>query len=325
MPGCLECSRPNKPSLVGLRDFYEEGETVTFNWTSTTNTTHYNLVIELRNDDGSYRVIYRKNYAASGEVVSFGEGYYRASVQSYNSNCWEADGSDWVHIISDYSYFQVNKPVNPPVLIPLSGAAINSQTRQITGLTAGGTTATFEQNCVTVSGGSLEYEYPTAKQVMGTGTKVKVYDVEQQLVDTYTVVIFGDIDGDSWYDGTDAYFVSLVANGLISQSAWTAAQLAACDANHDGNIDAADVALIERAGLLLNDIDQTASHEELETNSVYLEYCSLIDQTVEIIEPDQPAEPAEPRHAAQNILAWFRNLFIIVLNWIYRIFNLQTA
>ena len=160
---------------------------------------------------------------------------------------------------------------------------------------------------------------------MGTGTKIKVYDVEQQLVETYTIVIFGDIDGDGWYDGTDAYFVSLVANGLIPASALTEAQRMAADANHDGNIDAADVALLEQAGLLLNDIDQTATQEELKTNSVYLEYCSLIDQTVEIIEPDQPTATAEPQPTTQNILDWFSDLFQIVLNWIYRIFHLQMA
>ena len=216
---------------------------------------------------------------------------------------------------------------NPPVITPVSGAAINSQTHQITGLTAGGTSAGFEQNYVSVSGGSFAYEYPTAKQVMGTGTKIKVYNIEQTLVDTYTVVIFGDIDGDGWYDGTDAYFVRLVANGLIARSALTDAQLAACDANHDGTIDALDVALIEKAGLLLAQVDQALPSEELQTNSVYLEYCSLIDQSVEITEPatDEPAQIAEPRPAAQSILARFSNLFQIILNWIYRIFNLQTA
>ncbi len=248
--------------------------------------------------------------------LSFAEaGSYRALVQTWNESG---------NVISEYISFVV-KPSAFLVIPDGSSAIIDKNTHQITGLTAGGTAAGFERNYVSVSGGSFEYEYPTAKQVMGTGTKIKVYDIEQQLVDTYTVVIFGDIDGNSWYDGTDAYFVSLVANGLISQSTLTDAQLAACDANHDGVIDANDVVLIEKAGLLLNDIDQNAAPEELETNSVYLAYCSLIDQTVELVEPEQPVQTAEPQPAAQNILAWFSNLFSIVLNWIYRIFNLQIA
>ena len=213
--------------------------------------------------------------------------------------------------------------------LPSSTVVIDTDHCNIYGLTAGGTAATFEQNYVTVSGGSFEYEYPTEKQVMGTGTKVKVYDIEQKLVDTYTVVIFGDVDGNSWYDGTDAYFVNLVVNGMISPDTLTEAQRMAADANHDGNIDSLDVALLEQAGLLLANIDQTAAPDELQTNSVYLEYCSLIDQTVELVEPEQPAEPAdtaaEPQPAAQSILAWFRNMIQVVLTWIYRIFNLQTT
>ncbi len=210
---------------------------------------------------------------------------------------------------------------NPPVVNPTagSGAVVNESTRLIYGLSAGVT-----QSCVAVTDGTAAYEYPTARQVMGTGTKVNVFNNDNQLVDSYTVVVFGDIDGDGWYDGTDAYFVGLVANGLISQSALTAAQLAACDANHDGVIDAADVALIEKAGLLLNNIDQTAAPEELQTDSTYLEYCSLIDQSVTITEPDQPATE-QPQSTAQNILAWFRTIFTVVLNWITGIFNLQIA
>ena len=214
---------------------------------------------------------------------------------------------------------------NPPVITPVSGAAINSQTHQITGLTAGGTSAGFEQNYVSVSGGSFAYEYPTAKQVMGTGTKIKVYNIEQTLVDTYTVVIFGDVDGDGWYDGTDAYFVRLVANGLIARSALTDAQRMAADCNHDGLIDSADVAILEQAGLLLNQIDQNLPSEEPKTNNVYLDYCSLIDQSIEIVEPEaeQSAtdeEPAQP--AAQNLFSRMMAIFTAILNRLLGIFKI---
>ena len=315
MPGCIECSRPNKASFIGLQSSYEEGENVTFNWSATTNTTHYNLVIERENDDGSYRTIYRKNYAVSGESVSFGEGYYRASVQSYNSQCWEEDGSDWVHIISDYSNFQVNKPVYSPVITPISDdIVINESTHFIYGLPVG-----VAQGCVAVTDGTASYEYPTAKQAMGTGTVVNIYNNDNDLVDSYTIVVFGDVDGDSWYDGNDAYFVNLVTNGMISPDALTDAQRMAADCNHDGVIDTVDTGILEQAGLLLNDIDQTAPIEELQTDSVYLEYCGLIDQSIEPIEPDQPTQ-AEETPAAKTVLGWLKALFTVVLNWLLRIF-----
>ena len=164
--------------------------------------------------------------------------------------------------------------------------------------------------------------------IYSTGSLVKVYS-GSTMVASYSLVLFGDINGDGWYDGVDAYFVSLVANGLLPQTALTRAQRKAADANHDGAIDAFDAALLEQAGLLLSEVDQTAAPEALQTNSVYTEYCFLIDQTVELVEPEQPAESAdataEPLPAAQNLWAWFRNLFKVVLTWIYRVFNLQTA
>ncbi len=164
-------------------------------------------------------------------------------------------------------------------------------------------------------GGSLTFT-PTANGG-GTGSTITMTDQYGDVADTFTLIVFGDINGDGWYDGTDAYFVSLVANGLISPTALTEAQLLAADANHDDAIDAADAALLEQAGLLLSQVDQNMPPEELELNSIYLEYCSLIDQSVTITEPDQPATE---QPVVQNILAWFRTIFTVVLNWLLRVF-----
>ena len=80
---------------------------------------------------------------------------------------------------------------------------------------------------------------------------------------------------------------------------------------------AADAALLEQAGLLLSQVYQNMPPEELELNSIYLEYCSLIDQSVTITEPEQPATE---QPVVQNILAWFRTIFTVVLNWLLRVF-----
>ncbi len=169
---------------------------------------------------------------------------------------------------------------------------------------------------------------------IGTGTKVLVMQGDM-IVNEFEAVVFGDVDGDSWYDGTDAYFVQLVASGMVPASALTEAQRMAADCNHDGAIDASDVALLEQAGLLLNNIDQTTASEKLETNSAFLEYCGLINQNIEIIEPsaDEPVEPEEPSApeisdpspAASSVWDWLQNLFRIVLNWLHSIFQIQTA
>ena len=210
---------------------------------------------------------------------------------------------------------------NTPVIAIFSGAVIDNQTHQITGLIADCTAAVFEQNYVTVSGGSFEYEYPTSKQVMGTGTKVKVYDVDNQLIDTYTIVIFGDVDGDGWYNGMDAFIVSLVTAGLLSEDDLVEAAKLAADCDHDGTIDNDDFDLLERAGLLLAEVDQTsAQNGSIQTNSAYVEYLSLINQSVETeaLEDDllmdrissEIDKPTQTEEEDQNVASsWFTKLF----------------
>ncbi|MBQ9551921.1 MAG: leucine-rich repeat protein [Clostridia bacterium] len=158
--------------------------------------------------------------------------------------------------------------------------------------------------------------------VYSTGSIVRVYSGDVMIA-SYKLVLFGDINGDGWYDGTDAYFVRLTANGMIPQTALNAAQRKACDANHDGAIDAADVAIIEQAGLLLNAVDQTLPQDELETNSVYLEYCGLIDQTIEMIEPDeaQPIVIERLQPEAQSLWSRIMALLSVVLNWLLGVFK----
>lgn len=117
---------------------------------------------------------------------------------------------------------------------------------------------------------------------MSTGTVLQLIDSDHLVYDTLTVVIFGDVNGDGWYDGNDAFLVNLIVNGMldkddVDEAVWTAA-----DCNHDGVIDENDVDLLTGAGLLLNNVDQSATQAELETNAFYIEYMSLIDQSVEI-------------------------------------------
>lgn len=192
-----------------------------------------------------------------------------------------------------------------------SGAVVSSG--YIFGLDAGGYLADY----VVVSDGYTAV-YPPAS--VATGQILRVYSGDS-LVREYTVILFGDVNGDGWYNGTDAFFVSLIANALIPDADFTDAQRMAADCNHDGAIDDADVALLEQAGLLITQIDQTLPQEALGTNSVYIEYCSIIDQNYETVEPSVD-ESQVSEHSPQTmttvrpfILVLFRRLldFIAML------------
>ena len=162
----------------------------------------------------------------------------------------------------------------------------------------------------------------TDRDVIGTGTKILVMQGDT-IVNEWEAVIFGDVDGNGLYDGTDAYFVHLIVSGMVSADALTDAQCIAADCNHDGVIDEADVTLLRQAGLLLSGVDQNAAPQELETNSVYLAYCSLIDQSMEIAEPEPPTQPAAPQQqaapAAQTLWSRVSAVINAALRWLMQL------
>ncbi len=96
--------RPDKPTLNMSKTIYAEGEEIEFTWEDTSNTTHYNWVVYPADSWGHYD---REFFATSGIKRTLPAGEYKAVVQSYNSNYWEEEHSDWVHTISDPVYFTV--------------------------------------------------------------------------------------------------------------------------------------------------------------------------------------------------------------------------
>lgn len=94
-----------------------------------------------------------------------------------------------------------------------------------------------------------------ADSALKTGSVIKVMNGTTCTVQ-YTVVIYGDLNSDGLADGEDAMIANLVAQGVISVDSLTLAQKFAADPNHDGAIDADDVALLEDSGLLKATVSQ---------------------------------------------------------------------
>ena len=97
----------------------------------------------------------------------------------------------------------------------------------------------------------------------------------------------------------------------------------AADCNHDGVIDQLDVDLLNQAGTLLANIDQSKSSEELlETSSAYVEYLDLIDQSFEIeVEADTDTEEAPEADAEQDVNVE-TNIFEMIMNILKSIFEM---
>ena len=157
--------------------------------------------------------------------------------------------------------------------------------------------------------------------IIGTGSVITVKNNldESEKNDSemsYIAVVFGDANGDGWYDGTDAVIVSCIANGLLTREQAGEAVWAASDCNHDGEIDSDDVTLLQQSGALLSEVDQTKSPKELlETSSAYAEYLSMINQGVDKQSADIPAE--EP---IQNSPKTLFDFIIEIINEIFKLF-----
>lgn len=156
----------------------------------------------------------------------------------------------------------------------------------------------------------------SAENVMGTGSVIAVK--QKNITTNYTVVIFGDVNGDGWYDGQDSLIVSCLANGMLTQDDVTAAEFMAADCNHDGTVDESDVALLNEAGLILASVDQSKP-ETFGTSAAYAEYIDLIDQLPEAedsVTEEEDSAPEEGFDILEAIFNIIRNLIELILSYI---------
>ena len=171
---------------------------------------------------------------------------------------------------------------------------------------------------------SCSLEYDTLGSLVGTGSVTNIVR-DGEVVDSFTVIIFGDVDGNGWYDANDAFLVRMIANGMIDKSVLNEAQQKAADCNHDGEINELDFEILNNASLLIENIDQSATKAELATNSVYIEYMSLIDQSAGLeTEEETPSPEKNAPEAEINIESFFAMIFDILKQILKFVLSLAT-
>ncbi len=161
---------------------------------------------------------------------------------------------------------------------PINGMYVDSSNGMLYGFSAG-TPSLDSYSKITADG--CVWEYARCENGFGTGTQA-ILKCGSDIVVQYTVLIFGDVNGDGWYNGEDAFLVNLISNGMLGRTDVGEAVWSAADCNRDGEITEADFELLVSAGLLFESIDQSAANVALEENSAHTEYMLLIDQSAEI-------------------------------------------
>lgn len=199
------------------------------------------------------------------------------------------------------------------------GVVFDTDSGIISGINAGESSL---ENYITVLNSAYTWSYDSPEGKLGTGTKATLKNGDT-VVGEFTILIYGDTNGDSWYDGQDAVLVSCLANSILTEENIGTVAYMAADCNHDGMVDETDVALLNEAGVLLSSVDQSKSPEVLlETSSAYVEYVTLIDQTPVTEEIEQEIADVEIQvNADDKTNETKTDIFDFIKNWIEKLFE----
>lgn len=106
---------------------------------------------------------------------------------------------------------------------------------------------------VSLKEGTGTLEYIPAECGIGTGSILNIYDIYGDLYKTYTIIVFGDVNGDATVDGQDAVLISCIMNfpDLFSES-----QKFAADVDFDSMVTERDYEITSDSAILLDFVFQ---------------------------------------------------------------------
>ncbi|NLX93070.1 MAG: hypothetical protein GXZ02_04270 [Clostridiales bacterium] len=210
------------------------------------------------NGNVTVTITYPATAAKKKYKIGSGAWYdYMASVAVTSNNTLYAKCSDSAGNTSDTASIVVSNICK--LTVPEGSSAIISQNNNLLyGLTANLTQAAFESTFIAVSGNG-RLEYSPANGNLGTGKQVKLIDSgTNNVLGLYTIIIFGDLNGDSNIDSTDAGIITDHENYILNWDSTADASLyKAGDLNGDGNIDSIDAGILVDAENYLLDINQS--------------------------------------------------------------------
>ncbi len=217
-------------------------------------------VLNLPNGEQSFSFKVKAKTSAAGKEGTFFipsgyKGFYNQAIQTPTdaTTIYYIDDTKFTKNFVDKTVSVVGETVD---LVPNaayeSQAVIDKDRMLVYGFEMGmETTAELKQKVIATGSGTIKTVYTDLG--LGTGALINVVD-GGTVVKTYTVVIFGDVNGDAIIDTNDLFVVEIVANGMGDFD--TSACEFAADLNGDEVIDTMDTAVEEMAANSLIDINQ---------------------------------------------------------------------
>ncbi len=164
-------------------------------------------------------------------------------------------------------YILANGTLGINKLIPkeTSGLELNKDKALISGLdltkiTVGNYLQKFENSSTLIKFYSPKSSRVALKNtdLLTTGCYIQLRDSNDtsKVIDTVTIVVYGDTNCDYTIDGQDSVLIGAIAEGLLTTENTSAAVLEAADINFDGTVNLIDAEHTDMSGLFLQTIGQ---------------------------------------------------------------------
>lgn len=160
-------------------------------------------------------------------------------------------------------YIQSSGTLGLNKLIPKSTSAllVNREKNLISGFdltnaTVGNYIQEFENDRTKIRFYTEAGKVMTNSATVTTGCYIQLRDASNKVIDTVTIVIYGDLNSDYIIDGQDSVLICAVADGLLNAENASAAVLEAADVNFDGTVTSIDAQHTDMSGLYLQTIGQ---------------------------------------------------------------------
>lgn len=106
---------------------------------------------------------------------------------------------------------------------------------------------------VTVKDGTGTAELVQTANGNGTGSQLKIYTLKGELYKTFTIIIFGDVNGDCKADGMDAVIMGCMTNGM---GEYDNCVTFAADVDFDGSVSDTDIETVRKYAIKTGYISQ---------------------------------------------------------------------
>ena len=158
-------------------------------------------------------------------------------------------------------HYEKNPEPEPPVVIPEPVLAsevykISLTDGLITGIKQFPVNAENFQKNFAVTDGTIKVFAADGSDLtgnVGTGTVVKLYNTEGEEKASYTVIIYGDANGDGIVNAKD---LLTIQKNNIQVSALSGVYLTAADVTRDGKVNAKDLLLVQKNNIKASTIEQ---------------------------------------------------------------------